>query len=427
MAGSANLYAQATRRPGPAQPQPTAPAALLRPYDWSGYVGSAPYVIRQSSSGIPAVFNSFDFYTATYDTAGQPKAMLLRALPSGETLSIDSMQYTMSGRLASRTFHGFQHGHGWRKIYDEAYRYDAYDSLVVYERYADSQTFPHQRHVVAGERHGSLYDGLGRVVFRSDSVYDPNLYHFALSQGAEYEYEGLSLDPNRITILDTFQMGLVRYMRYDSIVWANPGRRWMRSALLQEPLGIGFSTYMHLQGQGSPDTFSTVYLEPSNVGGLPRLIARDFAGYNPEGDATAAISYQPDSTLLTWQQTYGSYTSYAYGRPGGNLSERVELVQTFHSPAPRPMYRFLFQENSPVANQVAATNWFILYPNPAKESVHIKATANKAGVLMNSMGQVLTSFTTGAGGQADLTLSHLDAGLYFVRIGIRPAQRLVVE
>jgi hypothetical protein len=59
------------------------------------------------------------------------------------------------------------------------------------------------------------------------------------------------------------------------------------------------------------------------------------------------------------------------------------------------------------------TNLFLIYPNPAKNILHVQTNGNASFSLLNQSGQTL--LTTNINGTGSINISGMAAGLYFLK------------
>jgi hypothetical protein len=81
-------------------------------------------------------------------------------------------------------------------------------------------------------------------------------------------------------------------------------------------------------------------------------------------------------------------------------------------------------ENSNIIN-VADNNIIKVYPNPVKNILHIQSSTKAAFTLTNQSGEII--FTRTINGNGEINVSHLSAGLYYLRNNeTRVAQKIII-
>ena len=72
----------------------------------------------------------------------------------------------------------------------------------------------------------------------------------------------------------------------------------------------------------------------------------------------------------------------------------------------------------------AVNNNFIVYPNPAKDIVHVQSAGKATFVLTNQSGKTILTKTLNGNGQINVT--HLPAGVYYLQNMTAGAKQKVI-
>lgn len=101
---------------------------------------------------------------------------------------------------------------------------------------------------------------------------------------------------------------------------------------------------------------------------------------------------------------------------GSTIDASAAIYFDYNAPVITQTYQTLFTEDTSGTTDVKA-NRFVLYPNPANESVNIQATENITAVSVYDIsGKTLISKPVIAGQNVSLSLAGLQSGTYFIKV-----------
>jgi N-acetylneuraminic acid mutarotase len=175
-------------------------------------------------------------------------------------------------------------------------------------------------------------------------------------------------------------------------------------------------------------TANTWTAKPNFPGGTPRDYATTFSlnGKGYCGYGMVGINYLSD--FYSYNPLTGSWTSVVSNGAGGMLFNGggggvatstagyciAGVVANNTTPPTTDLWEFV-PEITAITESLQEEKGVYIYPNPAKDVIHIKAVVEGSYTLVNSKGQIINSFHLNKGQDYHQSAAGLAAGLYMVK------------